>query len=491
MPALFLAAALCGFGGPAEIRVVDAATGRGVPLAELETVHGVRLVTDNAGRAALAEPDLYGQEIWLSVRGHGYGVEADGFGNRGVRLTPAPNEPAVIRATRELPAERLGRLTGAGRWRDSRLLRYETPPDANGGVAGQDSVQAALYRGRVRWFWGDTQRLGYPLGLFRTAAATTPPPDPDGDVLKDLRFDYLTGPEGFARAAIPLPDRPEGVVWIDGLCVVPDERGRDRLVCHYSRRAGLEEQLDHGVAVWDDDAAIFRAASALPTSETWRHPRTHPIRYEADGREWLLFGAPTPNVRAPATLAAVLDPAQYEAFAPVVADGSPGAPGSPPAWRWQKEKAPADSGSEQAWVEAGRLDPVRARFLPADAADPRTRVQLHSGTVRWNAYRNRWVLIAGRLGGASLLGEVWYAEADAPTGPFRRAAKIATHDRQSFYNVCAHAFLDAAGGRVVRFEGTFTRDFSGNPQKVPRYDYNQVLYQLDLDAPALRAVREF
>jgi hypothetical protein len=97
------------------------------------------------------------------------------------------------------------------------------------------------------------------------------------------------------------------------------------------------------------------------------------------------------------------------------------------------------------------------------------------------------VLVAGQIGGrTSLLGEVWYAEARDPTGPFTKAVKVVTHDRQTFYNVCHHDFLDRAGGRVIHFEGTYTNDFSGNPERTPRYNYNQVLYRLDLDSDALR-----
>jgi hypothetical protein len=115
-------------------------------------------------------------------------------------------------------------------------------------------------------------------------------------------------------------------------------------------------------------------------------------------------------------------------------------------------------------------------------------VVLHSGSVRWNAHRKRWVMLAGQIGGkASFLGEVWYAEATHPTGPFAKAVRVVTHDKQTFYNVCHHGFLDRAGGRVIHFEGTYTNDFSGNPHKTPRYNYNQVLYRLDLDAEPLRA----
>ena len=414
-------------------------------------------------------------------------MPADGFGSRGVRVTPDPDRPATIEVNREIVAERLGRLTGAGRWRDSALLGYDVPPASNGRVVGQDGTQATPYRGRIHWFWGDTSRVAHPLGLFRTAAATTPPPDPGGDVLSELRFDYFTGEDGFVRAAIPLPGRPAGVVWIDGVCTAPDADGVDRLVCHYSRRKGLAEQLDHGVAVWDDAAAVFRSATTLPNDETWRHPSTHPTRYAENGTDWLLFGAPAPNVRVPATLAAVLDPARYEAFTPADAGGD--LPDGPPEWRWQNELPPAGSRDERRWLDAGRLAPNDARFLPADAATPADRVTLHSGSVHWNAYRGRWVLVAGQIGGTSELGEVWYAEADAPTGPFRVAVKVASHDRQSFYNVVRHPFLDADGGRAIQFEGTFTRDFSGNPEAVPRYEYNQLLYRLDLDDPRLAPAR--
>ena len=75
-------------------------------------------------------------------------------------------------------AERLYRITGAGIFTDSVRLGEETPlefPVLNAQVSGQDSVQAALYGDRVYWFWGDTNRLSYPLGQFHTSGATSEP----------------------------------------------------------------------------------------------------------------------------------------------------------------------------------------------------------------------------------------------------------------------------------------------------------------------------
>ncbi len=470
----------------AEIRVVDAATGRGVPLVELETVNGLRFVTDNAGRVAFHEPGLMGEELYFAVRSHGYAVKKDGFGFPGVRVTPRAGEVAEIQIARSNIAERLCRLTGEGLYRDTELLGHK-PPLADspnpGRVAGQDSIQAAVYRDKVYWFWGDTQQMRYPLGLFRMAGATTPVPDAKADLAEGLPYNYFVDPKTkFARALMPLPERPEGVVWVSAVFVVPDEKGTDRLVGHYSRRKGLSGEFEQGIAVFNDEKEIFEPARQLPLTEKWRRPSGHPILHEG----WLFFGSPTPNVRVRPTLKDVLDPERYEAFTAASPTGPDLDADGKPRWRWQKDLPPTDSKTEQAWVKSGKLKPEHARFCPADAAAPAERIVLHSGTVRWNAHRKRWVLVAGQIGGKSLLGEVWYSEAREPTGPFSRAVRIVTHDRMTFYNVCHHAFLDQAGGRHIHFEGTYTNDFSGNPDRTPRYNYNQVLYRLDLDAKSLR-----
>ncbi len=492
----------------AEILAVDDATGRGVPLVELETVHHVRFVTDNAGRAAIGEPDLLGREVFLYVRSHGYEVPADGFGFRGIRATLRPGERVTVRLRRLNVAERLCRLTGEGLYRDTVLLGGRPPlPPPNGQVAGQDSVQAAVYRGQIYWFWGDTNRLRYPLGLFRTAGARTPRFGPDFDPAAGIPFEYFVGKDGFVRPMIPLPDQPQGVVWIDGVCVVPDTQGRERLVCHYSRRKGLTEELAHGIAAFDEAAEQFVPVRELPLEEKWRHPQGHAVRQEENGQAYILFGNPAPLVRVPARYEALLDPQQYEAWTCAAPPEKPASSAAEPrnskqplpavqrdargqpAWRWQRDLPPLSPQQELELLKAGKLQPGEVRFCPADAARPDLRVLPHSGTVRWNPYRQRWIMVFGQLGGSSLLGEVWYAEATHPTGPFRRAVKIVTHDRYSFYNVCHHPFLDRDNGRIINFEGTYTAEFSGNPVRTPRYDYNQVLYRLDLDAAALRAAR--
>ena len=88
-------------------------------------------------------------------------------------------------------------------------------------------------------------------------------------------------------------------------------------------------------------------------------------------------------------------------------------------------------------------------------------------------------------GKPSRLGELWYAEADAPTGPWGRAVKILTHDNYTFYNPRLHPEFTAADSPVLIFEGTYTAEFADRPVPTARYNYNQILYRLDLDDAAL------
>src|SRR4051794_5779369 len=82
------------------IRVVDDQTGRGVPLVELRTTNEIAFHTDSGGWVAFREPDLMGREVYFAVSGPGYEAAKDGFGFRGVRLTPRPGGVAVVKVKR-------------------------------------------------------------------------------------------------------------------------------------------------------------------------------------------------------------------------------------------------------------------------------------------------------------------------------------------------------------------------------------------------------
>jgi len=181
---------------PCRIEVVDKENGWPVPLVELRTTHHARYVTDNAGVIALDDPELFDREVWFSIVGHGYGVQPDGFGLRGVRLRPEAGKTLRIEVTRTNIAKRLGRLTGAGIFAESQKLG-EQRDWRETGVFGCDSVQTANYDGKQFWLWGDTTLPNYPLGVFDSTSATSDAaPLTKFEPPVKLQLDYFRSDEG-------------------------------------------------------------------------------------------------------------------------------------------------------------------------------------------------------------------------------------------------------------------------------------------------------
>jgi hypothetical protein len=507
--------------GRFELQVVDEQTQRGIPLVELTSVDDVTWITDSAGRVAIEEPQLWGQTLYLKIESSGYEFQKDGFGFSGVRIQPGPGQRQTIALRRTQPAERLYRVTGRDIYRDSRRLGYALPeqdPLGAGQVVGQDSVQTVAYQRQLHWFWGDTNRLSYPLGLYRTSGAVSPLPKPDTGVPEFLiPLQYFADEYGFSRSMVDVPGA-EGVVWIHGVCTVLDDDHRERMVAQYSRRRGLSEPLEQGLLLWNDDRKLFEVLQVISLSESWRILSDHPIHVPADNTDYLMFGNPFPVVRVPAKLQSLLDRSAWQAWScrddsPEPESDSAAASASRPQrdadgrliWKW-RTSSPVTQADEHRWVQQGLMQPEECRFLPRDrtpgaadqsgagssvSAEDQRIVQLHSGTVRFNAHRRRWIMIATEQAwhrdSPSFLGEVYYSESDSPQGPFAQAVKIATHPGQSFYNPCHQDQFDQQGGQVIHFEGTYCNTFTKSPAK-PRYNYNQLLYRLDLNHPSITQV---
>jgi len=485
---------------PFGIEVVDARTGRGVPLIELRTVNEVRFVTDSAGWIALDEPGFLGQAVFFHVRGHGYEVPQDGFGYRGVKLNVAAGGRAQIKVNRVNIAERLYRLTGEGIYRDSVLLGRSVPlrsPVLNGQVFGQDSVLEATLGGKIHWFWGDTNRPSYPLGTFGTPGATSMLPGSGGGLDPDrgVDFDYTLASDGFVAPTADLPG--EGPTWLDGLTVLPDPSrpGVERMFASFAKVRPSMAAYRRGIAEYDPRSQRFAEVAAVPLDAPI-HPFGHPFLHEMGGVNYVVFADPFPLVRVRADVEHFLNPAAYEAFTCLLpgsteraeakldraADGSL-------RYRWRAGAPPLTADWQDKLLKADRIWLDEALLVVIDV-DSNQFVKLARGSTYHNPHRDRWVLIATEQGGKrSNLGEVWYAEADSPLGPWGYARKIVTHDRYSFYNPKQHPVFSKENGRVIFFEGTFTHTFSGNSEPTPRYDYNQIMYKLDLDDPRLNLPR--
>jgi hypothetical protein len=421
-----------------------------VPLVELRTIHQVRFVTDNAGRIAFDLPELMGRETWFDVSGDGYQVPADGFGKRGVRVTPERGATITIEVNRTSIAKCLGRITGAGLFGESQKLRLEADW-AESGVLGCDSVQNAVHDGRLFWAWGDTSIARYPLGIFdMTSATTAARPLEKFEPPLRLKFNYFADDAGRPRGVAKMPG--PGPTWLSGYVSLPDKTGASRLVATYMKIEQPMEPYEAGLCVWSDRAANFEHLRTVWTkSETApKHPpmpQGHPVVVDGDdGKKWVLFGDPFPKLRCRATFEAWQDPASWEKLAP----------------------------------------PESVRSWPDGKA-----IKASSGSIAWNAYRKRWVTIFMQVFGApSAFGEIWYAEADSAYGPWGPAVKVLSHKNYAFYNPRLHSEFTPADSPILLFEGTHSQTFANHPEPTPRYDYNQILYRLDLDDRKLATARK-
>jgi hypothetical protein len=462
-PSVFLAAAAVAFAStvsaqnaapaqPCEIKVVERGSGWPVPLVQLRTTHNLSFVTDNAGVVAIDAPELLGRETWFTITSDGYEAPADGFGQRGVRLQMQPGGKQRVEVVGTGVAKRLGRITGAGLFAESQKLGRELNWSETG-VMGCDSVQCAAYRGRTYWAWGDTARGNHPLGIFHMTSATSQlRPLASFEPPLRLRLDYFVDDHDRPRGMAEMPG--EGPTWVSGYVVLPDANSRERLVGSYVKIKNQLDAYESGLCVWNDAHEKFEHSKTLWTkseeaSELPPAPRGHPAMFaDEHGKEWVLFGDPLPTLRCAAAYEAWQDPAQWETLKP----------------------------QESLAVAGGEND---------------ERVTLHSGSIAWNEYRRRWVTVfVESFGKPSAFGELWYAEADSPVGPWRPAVKVLSHANYTFYNPRLHQEFTPDKSPILLFEGTYTQSFADRPAPTPRYDYNQILYRLDLDDPRLAAAQE-
>ncbi len=421
------------------IQVSDKQTGRPVPLVELTTTQQVRYVTDNSGVVAIDDPELINKDIFFHLSSHGYEFPKDGFGMRGKRIQLIAGGTAELKVTRLNIAERMYRVTGGGRFFHSLKAGLEIPEfrrEDRSGVMGCDSVLNAIYEGKLMWIWGDTKRLSYPLGNFHATGATSELPwNPEKGI--DLR--YFENGEGFVQPIAKMPG--EGPTWLTGLTTLSDKDGKEHLGAVYQKVKGFLELYETGLCEFNDETGTFQKHFAFDAKTDLKH-MGHPFPYEDEnGEKWIIYADPLPTLKIPASYEAWLDPTQYL-----------------------------------------RVE-THSNFVDSKGNE----VKPHRGSITWNEYRKQWIMIFCETKSDNLkpepsqLGEIWYAEAASPFGPWNRCVKVVTHDHYSFYNPKQHPYFADEGGKTIYFEGTYTATFSKAPLPTPRYDYNQILYRLDLD----------
>jgi hypothetical protein len=425
------------------LEAIDDQNGRPVPLIEFRTTSGMKWITDNAGKAVVDAPELFGREVWFTVLGHGYEVPRDGFGFQGIRLTPTRGASHQVRLIRTLPAERLGRLTGSGLFAESQKIGEHTDW-LESGVVGCDSVQTTPWKGRLFWFWGDTNLFRYPLGIFRMLGAESEVNALNlGEIPIRPNLKFFRGPTIALR---PIADiEHQGPVWLGGLVSLKDKHGAEHLVASYAKIKAPLQVDEFGLCEWNEIDQVFRAIKPL-----WRRgkdegddpeqiavPDGHAVRYrDPSGEDWVLFSNPTPRIQIRDSYEDWLDPS--------------------------------------AWKVRPKQETIRTE----DGGS----IQIHRGDIAWSGYSKKWVMVFTQLfGKSSPLGEIWLSTADSPMGEWSPAVPIVTHTNYTFYNPMIHSEWLRDDQPWIYFEGTYTAEFANKPERTPRYDYNQILYRVRID----------
>src|SRR5262249_21771373 len=153
----------------------------------------------------------------------------------------------------------------------------------------------AVYKGKVWWFWGDTNRPAYPLGNFHVPGATSRPPADGGlDPETGIDLTYFVDEKGFAREMARMPG--DGPTWIGGLVVLTDKAGRERMFASYVKVRKQLEVYARGLAEFNDDKQRFEKVADFPMDAPI-HPGGHPFRKSAGGVEYVYFANPYPLTR--------------------------------------------------------------------------------------------------------------------------------------------------------------------------------------------------
>src|ERR1035441_9078714 len=201
------------------------------------------------------------------------------------------------------------------------------------------------------------------------------------------------------------------MTWMHSLMVLRDPAGMERLVSYYEVIRKLGDPERAGLAVSNDDKREFDPLVEFPRVPKFSIDGNASV-VRAGGRDYFYFKGLWPGgaVRVPAEWKAVQELGAYEIFE---AEGGSGV--------WKRGATPVKPSA------------------PAHFTDVQTgeTISVQCDAIAWNEYRKRWIVLL-----QVNPGEVWYAEADSPTGPMGYAARVAEHGKYTFYWPVPHPFFE-------------------------------------------------
>ena len=210
------------------------------------------------------------------------------------------------------------------------------------------------------------------------------------------------------------------------------------------------------------------------------------------GSNTSIIASPYPLVRVPADPDALADPGACEAFTCLAArNAARAAEARPRGGRRsalcleEEHPARARRTAGRSWSRRALLKPDEALLNLRDVVTGKT-VLAHGGSVYWNEYRRRWVMIAVEIVGSLVPGRGLVRRGRHAARPLGLRPQ-GRHPRrlQLLQSQAASAVRPARAAGSSSSRGLTPRPSRATKDPTPRYDYNQVMYQLDLADPRL------
>lgn len=389
-------------------------------------------------------------------------------------------------------------------------------------MVGQDSVQACVYGNETYFFFGDTNRPSYPLGNFFTTGARGPAVG-ELNASHTLPLRYFQNTDGFVAPMAPMELRtPSTPVWVGGLLSLAptathirkylasdgDQSAPGGGMYTFYTKGGMTAQ-EFGLLQWNSSGSQFALVpgarwntTGLPDDAWMQRLRSNLLGSQATvdtNSSWVYFTSAYPVLRARTSPAALANLSSYEAWTCLAAGATMVAPRldrdatGKLIYSWKPGTPPVSAEDQTRLVHLGLATTAELWINLTSIGTDKTAgsaVALKRGSARYNAHLDRWLIV-----GQASPGTVWLAAASTVEGPYRRALLVADHSSSgssmqngdsstglayNFYNPAQHDFLD--DGSIVYFSGTYATTFAPQHHMTPRYDYNSILYRLDLSS---------
>ena len=159
------------------------------------------------------------------------------------------------------------------------------------------------YRGKIHWFWGDTNRPDYPLGNFHVPGATSELPGPGRarSAMSASTSSYFLDEKGFARPTAPIARRGADLDLGPGRARRP--RGpRADVRRTTSKVRNMLEVYQHGLVEFHPEIAAVREGRPVPRrgDHPGDYPSGHAFLHTDRGVDYVYYASPYPLIRVPA-----------------------------------------------------------------------------------------------------------------------------------------------------------------------------------------------